>query len=59
MTVKQTEFQFVVMLGNPLEGWKHYGPFFSWDAASDWSIEHGFGWDTYIIELITPEKEQS
>lgn len=43
------EYEYIVMVGNPSDGFTHYGPFDSFDDADEWC--RGVSHDTWIVQL--------
>ncbi|WP_310530753.1 hypothetical protein [Novosphingobium sp.] len=40
----------IVIIGNPVDGFTHYGPFADWEAATDW-VESLSDCDWWIAPL--------
>lgn len=44
----------IVIIGDPVDGFRYYGPFPNWDEASDWTETDCRDCDWWIAPLIAP-----
>ena len=48
---------YVVMVGNPTEGWHIVGPFDEFADAAEWCESLAYVTDTWVMSLSTPKEE--
>lgn len=52
----------IVIIGNPVDGFTHYGPFDDAAVATDWADEYvqadKYGLDWWVVDLHDPEEDE-
>ena len=48
-------YQYLVIAGNPVDGFAFYGPFIDFDSAVEWTERHAKNTDSWVATLETPE----
>jgi hypothetical protein len=46
----------IVITGNPVDGFNHFGPFDGPEDASAWAEVQRFDWEYWVTELTAAEK---
>ena len=57
MTTDENPRAYVVMVGNPTEGWHIVGPFDEFADAAEWCESLAYVTDTWVMSLSTPKEE--